>query len=215
MAVDRLTGADGSLFKATCAAVATTSGTMTGGAFYKVATISGTAVFPTGFAVGDIFLGDAAKSLTPGNSAYLLTSVAAADVSSFKIEFKADEIDVTVLQDGVKKFRKGKSEVSGTVEGINFISEMSKVGSFLNRFVKTASATSANVVAALNAQSATDLYGVFYLNDDTTTGEVQTFMVAQIDLFGYSLGASIGDAQSWSSGLRLNGNDPIIYFKTN
>jgi hypothetical protein len=215
MAVDRLTGADGSLFKATCAAVATTSGTMTGGAFYKVATISGTAVFPTGFAVGDIFLGDAAKSLTVGNSAYLLTSVAAADVSSFKIDFKADEIDVTVLQDGVKKFRKGKSEVSGTVEGINFISEMSKVGSFLNRFVKTASATSANVVAALNAQSATDLYGVFYLNDDTTTGEVQTFMVAQIDLFGYSLGASIGNAQSWSSGLRLNGNDPIIYFKTN
>jgi len=215
MAVDRLCGADASFFKATVATVATTSGTMAAGSFYKIATISGTTTFPTGYVVGDIFLGDAAKSFSVGNSAYLLTSIQAIDASFFKIDFAADEIEVTVLADSNKKYRKGKNDVSGTVEGINFISEMSKAGSFLNRFLRTASATSANVVTALNAQVASDLYGVFYLNDDTTTGEIQTFMVAQIEFYGYSLGAAIGDAQSWSSNIRLIGADPIVYFKTN
>jgi len=210
-----LVGADASFFKATCAATATVSGTMTAGAYYKIATISGTTVFPTGYAVGDIFLGDAAKSLSASNSAYLLTSTAALDVSSFSIEFSADEIEVTTLSDNVKKYRKGKSDMSGTVEGINFISEMSQAGSFLNRFVRTASATSANVVAALNAVATGDLYGVFYLQDDTSTGEVSTFMIAQTEFMGYTLGAAVGDAQSWSSPIRIIGNDPIVYFKTN
>ena len=213
--VDRLVGSDASFFKATVAAVATTSGTMAAGSFYKIAAISGTTVFPTGYAVGDIFIGDAAKSLSSTNSAYLLTSTQAADASSFKLDFSADEIDVTVLADGNKKYRKGKNDVSGTVEGINFISEMKVAGSFLNRFLRTASATSANVVTTLNSVVATDLFGVFYLNDDTTTGETQTFMVAQIEFFGYSLGAAIGDAQSWSSGVCLIGSDPIVYFKSN
>lgn len=213
--INRLVGADASFFKATCAATATVSGTMTAGAYYKIATISGTTVFPTGYAVGDIFLGDAAKSLSASNSAYLLTSTAALDVSSFSIEFSADEIEVTTLSDNVKKYRKGKSDMSGTVEGINFISEMSQAGSFLNRFVRTASATSANVVAALNAVATGDLYGVFYLQDDTSTGEVSTFMIAQTEFMGYTLGAAVGDAQSWSSPIRIIGNDPIVYFKTN
>lgn len=215
MAVDRLVGSDASFFKASVAATATTSGNMIAGSFYKIATISGTTVFPTGYAVGDIFLGDAAKALSASNSAYLLTSSQAMDVNSFKVDFAADEIEVTVLADGNKKYRKGKNDVSGTVEGINFISEMSKAGSFLNRFLRTASATSANVVSTLNNVAASDIFGVFYLNDDTTTGEIQTFMVAQIEFYGYSLGAAIGDAQSWSSGIRLIGNDPIVYFKTN
>lgn len=213
--VDRLIGADATFFKASVAATATVSGTMTAGAYYKIATISGTTVFPSGYAVGDIFLGDAAKSFSANNSAYLLTSSQAMDVSSFKVDFSADEIETTVLADGCKKYRKGKNDVSGSVEGINFISEMSKAGSFLNRFVKTASATSANVVATLNAVSNSDLFGVFYLQDDTTAGETSVFMIAQVEFYGYSLGAAVGDVQAWSSNIRLTGNDPIVYFKAN
>jgi len=213
---DRLVGSDASFFKATVAASATTSGAMTAGSFYKIAAISGTTVFPSGYAVGDIFLGDAAKTLTSANSAYLLTATEALDANSFKIEFSADEIEVTTLSDSTKHYRKGKNDMSGTVEGINFISEMKVAGSLLNRFVKTANATSAYVVSTLNAMATSDIFGVFYLQDDgTTSGETQAFMVAQIEFYGYSLGAAVGDAQAWSSGIRLIGNDPIVYFKAN
>ena len=213
---DRLVGSDASFFKATVAATATATGTMTAGAFYKIATISGTTVFPSGYTVGDIFIGDAAKTLNAGNSAYLLTSTEMVDANSYSVELSADEIEVTTLSDTAKKYRKGKTDVSGTVEGINFISEMKKSGSLLNRFFRTASATATNVVSALNSVVSSEIYGIFYLQDDgVTSGETQAFMVAQIEFYGYKLGAAIGDAQSWSSGIRLIGNDPIVYFKAN
>ena len=53
------------------------------------------------------------------------------DCSSFNFELNADEIEVTVLKDQVKKYRKGKSDMSGTITGINFISEMRKRVLFL------------------------------------------------------------------------------------
>jgi hypothetical protein len=105
--------------------------------------------------------------------------------------------------------------MSGTIRGINFISEMKKSGSFLNRFVRTVSATAANASTTAAMQKG-DLYGQFWVQDDTTTtGEVSGFLFGQIELYGYNLGAAVGDAQSWSSGLRFNGNDPIMYFKAN
>lgn len=214
--IERLTGADASLYKATPALTASTSGTMTAGALYKIATISGTTVFPTGFQVGDIFLGDSAKTFNAGNSAYLMTQEIVADASEFSVEFSADEIEVTVLADDVKKYRKGKTDMSGSISGINFISQMQKAGSILNRFLKTATATSGNAITTLNTVDKSDMYGVFYLQDDTTTsGETMAVMVAQIELFGYNLGASVGDAQSWESGLRVIGNDPIVFFRPN
>lgn len=213
---DRLVGSDASFFKATVATTATTSGNMVAGSFYKIASISGTTVFPSGYAVGDIFVGDAAKTLSSTNSAYLLTSTEAFDVNSFSIEFSADEIEVTTLSDSIKKYRKGKSDMSGTVEGINFVSEMSKTGSFLNRFLRTASTTSGYVTSTLNPVVSSDIFGVFYLQDDgATAGETQVFMVAQVEFYGYSLGAAVGDAQAFSSNIRLIGNDPIVYFKAN
>jgi hypothetical protein len=40
-------------------------------------------------------------------------------------------------------------------------------------------------------------------------------MIAQVEFYGYNLGAAIGDAQNWESGIRLIGPDPIVYFKAN
>ncbi len=213
---NRLVGADATLYRGSVAANATTSGSQVAGAFYKVATISGTSVFPTGIEVGDIWLGDAAKSFSVGNSAYLITATEMMDINSFDMAFKADEIEVSVLADDVKKYRKGKTDMTGTIKGINIISEMQKSGSVLNRFLRTATATAANVISTVNALDNSELIGVFYLQKDATTStETMTVLVAQCDLFGYNLGASLGDAQSFDSGLRFTGNDPIVYFRPN
>ena len=45
---------------------------------------------------------------------------------SFTVELSKDEIDVTVLADGNKKYRAGKQDFSGTVEGITILSEAKK-----------------------------------------------------------------------------------------
>ena len=85
------------LYKGVVPSAATTSGSMVEGGIYKIATISGTSVFPEGFEVGDYFLGDATKALSAGNSAYLIAAEEAADVTEFSMEFSADEIEVTTL----------------------------------------------------------------------------------------------------------------------
>jgi hypothetical protein len=210
---DRLIGSDASLYKMTMGAILA-SGTMTSGSWYRIVTTSGTGTFASGFVAGDIFLGNGG-TLNAGNTAQLATPVLLADVSGFDMAFSKDEIEVTVLADDIKKYRPGKTDLSGTVRGINFISEMNKSGSIMSRFIRSVSATAGNV-STFRAIDGTELYGQFYIQDDTTTsGETGAFLFGQIELYGYNLGAAIGDAQSWESGMRFIGTDPIMYFKAN
>ena len=211
--LNRLVGSDASLYKMTFGTTLVT-GAMVSGSWYKIASISGTATFPSGYVVGDLFLGKG-QTLNAGNTAALATSTIVADCSSFSMEFSRDEIDVTVLADDIKKYRPGKTDLSGTVEGINFISEMNKDHSILSRFMKSVSATADNT-STLRAVDASELYGQFFIQDDTTTsGETSAFLFGQIELYGYNLGASVSDAQTWNSGLRFIGADPVMYFKAN
>jgi hypothetical protein len=188
---------------------------MVAGSFYKIATISGVSVWPTGYAVGDIVVGDVGKTLTASNSAYLITAAEMLDVNEFSISFKSDEIETTTLSDTVKKFRKGKTDMSGSIKGINTVSIMKTAGSALNRFLRIVN-LSATYSGTLSAVDGSDLIGVFYLQKDAVTaGEVESYMVAQIELFGYNLGAAVANAQSWDSGIRIVGADPIVYFQAN
>ena len=215
-AKDRLIGADGTLYKGSVGESPVTSGAMVAGSLYKIATISGTSVFPSGFEVDDYFIGDDTKTLSAGNSAYLITSEEAADVSSFSLEFSADEVAVTVLADDVKKYRRGKTDLTGNISGINFVSEMEKAGSFLNRFVRTVTTTSGWNSASMNLVDSDTLVGVFYLQkDQTTAAETTAILVCEVETLGYSLGAAVADAQNWESGIRIIGPDPIVFFRPN
>lgn len=206
---DRLVGADASLYTMSFGTV--TSGSLTAGSWYKIASI-GTGQL-TGYQVGDLYLG--AGAVVSGCTFQLGTPTLVSDCSSFDLSFSSDEIEVTTLSDDVKKYRKGKTDLSGTINGINTISEMDNAGSFLNRFLRTVTATAANV-STINTKVDTALYGMFYLQDDTvTSGETSAFLFGQIELFGYTLGAAIGDAQNYSSGVRFIGSDPMVYFKAN
>lgn len=212
-AKDRLIGSDASLYKMNFGATLA-SGTMTSGSWYKIVSISGTGTFAAGYQVGDLFLGNG-QALNAGNQAQLGTPELLTDVTSFSLEFSRDEIEVTTLADDIKKYRPGKTDLNGMVEGINFISQMNKDGAITNRFMRVVSATAANA-STLRSVDESPVYGQFYIQDDvTTSGETHAFLFGQIELYGYNLGASVADAQSWSSGLRFIGADPILYFKAN
>lgn len=211
--LDRLIGADASLYKMNFGATLA-SGTMTSGSWYKIVSISGTGTFAAGYQVGDLFLGNG-QTLNAGNTAQLGTPELLSDITSFSLEFSRDEVEVTTLADDIKKYRPGKTDLSGTVEGINFISQMNKDGSIVGRFMRTVAATAANS-SSLREVDASPLYGQFYIQDNTTaSGETHAFLFGQIELYGYNLGASVADAQSWSSSVRMVGADPILYFKAN
>ena len=211
MAVNRLVGSDASLYTMSFAP-AITSGTLTSGLWYKIATVSGT-TFPTGYEVGDLILGNGVIAASVGSQVQLATPTLFADVNSFELSFSKDEIEVTVLADEVKKYRSGKSDLSGTINGINFISEMNKANSIANRFFKIATITNVTSEVMKDISNAA-LYAQFYIQDDESSGETSAFLFGEIELFGYNLGAAVSDAQSWSSSVRFTNRDPIMYFRT-
>jgi len=216
MAVDRLCGSDSTLYKYTFGAPLVT-GTATKGAMYKiVARTTGTTVFPTGYAVGDLWQGDGVKAFTADESASLGTAAIVADCSSFSFDIAADSIEVTVLADNVKKYRKGKNDMTGSVTGINFISEMRKAGSILNRFLKViVGDDKGNSAPVVNSLDGSDFFIKAYLNDETAIGDTQVYLFGQVELYGYKIGADIGSAQEWTSDVKFIGADPVIFILDN
>jgi hypothetical protein len=212
MAIDRLVGADASLYKGAAGSPLSGSGTLASGIWYKVSTISGSTPYQTNYGVGDFIYGNGVLTVT---AAYVLTPYTfteVTDCNSFDFAFSSDEVEVTTLSDSIKKYRKGKTDLSGTVRGINTISEMKKAGSFLNKFLRMVTITTAGT-STFFAKDNNDLFIQGYLQDDGSSGETQAILFGQVEMLGYNLGAAIGDAQSWESSIRFIGADPVVYFK--
>lgn len=173
-------------------------------------------IFPTGYAVGDMWQGNGTASFDSDNTAAPVTFAVVQDCSSFSFDINKDEIEVTVLVDDVKKYRAGKNDMSGTISGINFVSEMEKSGSILNRFLRVVNGTNnGSVAATVNVVDGSDFFIRALLNDATAVGEKQVWLFGQVELYGYNLGADIGSAQSWESSVRFIGADPMIYVVEN
>jgi len=212
---DRLIGADSSIESAAFGTPLVT-GSAANGAWYKIVLKTGDTVFPAGYVVGDLIQGQTSMTFSATNSASLATFTVVADASSWSWDFSKTEVDVTTLVDEVSKYRSGKSDATGNLEGVTFISEARKAGSLANRFLRIVNGDSAgNAAAVLTGVNKSDFYFRGLLQDDTTVGETLTFLFGQIELYGTSFGGAVGDAQSWTSSMRWIGADPILYFMDN
>ena len=79
-AKNRLIGADAELFKASFGAEVAT-GTAVAGTWYFIAKKDGNTVFPAGYEIGDLWLGDGVKTLSATNAAKPVTFTSMAYVS--------------------------------------------------------------------------------------------------------------------------------------
>lgn len=171
---------------------------------------SGTTVFPTGYEIGDFWIGDGTATFSATNSASLVSSTTVAEISSFSFDISADEIEVTVLMDDQKKYRVGKKDVSGSMEGITFVSGLADGSSLANRFFKIVNYDGAGG-STLNEVDTGDLFVKAYLQKDDSEGETLVYLLAQVQLTSYNLGAAVADAQSFTANVRLIGNDAVIF----
>ena len=213
MAIDRLIGADGAVKTATFGTTLVT-GTATADAFYKIITTEGDgSVFPTGFVAGDLIQGGSVlAAFDADNTAQLATFTTLADVTSWEITFSKDEVEVTTLVDDIKKYRYGKSDANGTLSGINFISELKKANSMASRFTRIAQGdTAGNSALTVSSINKSTVYFQGYLQEYEGVGESVVFLLGEVELGGWKAGANQGDVQSWESGMRFVGNDPILY----
>jgi hypothetical protein len=211
MGINRLIGADATLEKAAFGSTLT-SGTATKGTWYKIVLKTGDTVFPAGYLAGDLIQGDGAMTFSATNSAQPVTFTTMEDCSSWSVEFTKDEIEVTVLSDKVKKYRAGKADASGSIEGINFVSELKKAGGVANKFLRVVKGDKlVNSASSMSAVDNSEFYFRGLLQDYDALGETVVFLFGKIELYGWTAGAAVGDAQSWTSNFRFIDNDPILY----
>jgi hypothetical protein len=177
---------------------------------YKIVAKSGTTVFPAGYEIGDFWIGDGTATFSSTNSASLVTASTVAEVSSFSFDISADEIEVTVLMDDQKKYRVGKKDVSGSIEGITFVTGLANGTSLANRFFKIVNYDGEGG-STLNEVNTGDLYVKAFLQKDDSEGEILAYLLAQVQLTSYNLGAAVADAQSFTANIRLIGNDAVIF----
>jgi len=225
MAKERLVGSDGKLVTVTydTAVEGNVGGddldtlqgdgtTGSGAGWYEIVSISDdTSALASGLVVGDLFWDDGSLVLDDGtgtpDSVRFLVESEQADITSFNLEVSKAEIDVTTLSDGVRRYRTGKVDMTGSMEGITTLGETDSAGWVINNFMRTIEQASAGTVT-VTAVDDDPIYIKGVLQKDTTSGEKEAFFWAKINLLGSSLGASGEDAQSFSSSFRIAPGDP-------
>ena len=166
-------------------------------------------IFNVKMKVGDFYCSPYGNEvLADGDKLVYYEEKVMADAKSLSLSFTSSEIDVTTLYDTVKKYRAGKGDATGSISFQVMISEMKK-GSIYNKFLRIIN------IATNGKQSVSDIESkpIFIKGvlQKQGAGETQVFLLAQIELFGLTLGASMEAAQEYTSNIRLIGADPVLF----
>lgn len=225
MAKERLVGSDGKLVTVLLGTALVGDGIQTldelaGGAaasgagegWYEIATISdGTSIFPAGLSVGDLWWDDGTALLDSGSTAddsvKPLDETVQADITSFNLDVSRSEIDVTVLEDDVMRYRSGKIDMTGSMEGITILGVTDNDGWIVNNFLRVIEQAAAGTVTVKEIDDA-EIYIKGVLQKDMTSGEKDSFFWAKINILSSSLGASGENAQTFSASYRIAPGDP-------
>jgi len=161
------------------------------------------------FALGDVYPADGDEVPAVGDKAQPATETPFLDVSSWKVGFTAKEVDITLLRHRVMKYRKGKADSEGTIEGLNTLGVTGEPGALLNQFVKVVQKSATGIVVSDVNSHPIYIKGLIRQTDKAAT--TMAYIFGQIELFGIDLGAKGGEGQAYSSKFRWTGNDPVYY----
>lgn len=217
MATKRLTDLDGNLAKATVGATIVGDGStaIPSDGFYLVKALAGSSTLPTGIEVG--YLVPLTTSDTPaiGDDVAPVTFTNMCYVQNGTLDFSRDEIETTTLCDGIKTYIAGRTDLSGSFDGI-FEAGNDEILDIVNRFIDTVSINAAGDTATVSAQNGDIFYLQFEVNKTSTQDEPTQFYFLPITILTTSNGLSQGSAQTFSASIRVtddgvNNINPAFY----
>lgn len=224
---ERLVGSDGKLVMVSIGTAYTGDGTQTldelaggsaasgvGEGWYKVSSIASPTAFDEALSVGDLLWDDGSLVLETDDEAAPLSETEMTDITSFSIEISRSEIDVTPLGSTFTMYRSGKRDMSGSLEGITTIGKTNAPGWVVNNFIRTIEQAATGGITVTAVDDA-PIYIKGVVQKDTSSGEKEAFVWAQVILLSTELGASGEDAQSFSSSLRIaaDSTEPTLYLR--
>lgn len=201
----RLVGKDGEVYAATKGELIEGNGStaLTDGYYIVAAIASTSSALPTGLQTGYVFKGSAEITPAEGDNVIPLTLARKCDITSFSVEYSADEIDVTTLCDTQRSYRAGFTDATGTLEGVTTIGLSEYL---MEKFIPIIEQTGDTVeVTEINGNA---LIVRLVLNKQSAGGTVMSYF-APIALTSYNIGASVDDAQTYTANFRNTPDDDL------
>lgn len=206
----KFVGDDGYVqFAAFGAEIAGDGGTALPVGTYLVTKVAASSGFPSASgtgeatAAGDVLVIETGITVTPesGDNVVTLTLTDQCDLSSWTMAFSKSEIDVSTLCDSVMKYRAGKADMQGSMNGVFTVDTTDAVDGKLREFIDIAKQDGGTSFDRYSQQENV-LLGFFYLNNDTNIAD-KMYVVAPFQLYGESIGGEMGSAQSFSASFRF------------
>lgn len=208
--IKRLIGDDGKLVRASVAATLT-SGSLTEG-WYKIGTVaSGTSAFGD-LVANDYYYAPTTVSLQAGDAAYAVSTTDLADLKGWSLALSADEVEVTVIKDTYKKYRKGKLDAQGTASFVFIKGETDAANGLASYFFKVAEINAAGAVTSVTERSDDALLLIGYIDNEKTAGQYFIATAFEVEFFNFELPMNSSEAVEMEVPYRLVGDtDPIFY----
>lgn len=211
MADKRLIGSDGQLISGSFGTEVSSGTVLTADTWYKVTGIdSSGSVFPSGVVTGLLYKADGTETLATDDKAQPFEGSLLCDIQSWSLDFSKGDIDVTTMCDGQKVSRAGKTDVTGSIEGVMTIGVTDDVNGFQNRFVSIVKQDGSTYTVSLANDAV--FYVQLFTDATTTTGEIESFYFMPIAVTGFSASAGGEDAQTFSSPFKVAPSDEGVMF---
>lgn len=212
----RLIGDDGKLMRCSVAGAATSGISLTAG-WWKIATKDPVLSNFGDLEIGDFYYAPTTFAMAAGDTAYKITTTDMLDLSGWSLELTGDEVEVTVLADTYKKYRKGKLDANGTATFTFIRGETDDVANGLSKyFFKTVDIDAAGTVGTVTERSDDSLFLVGYIDYETTVADAFLATAFEVEFFNFSLPMNSSEPVQMEVPFRLVGaTDPILYKITN
>ena len=201
----RLVGKDGEVYAATKGELIEGNGStaLTDGYYIVAAVASTSSALPAGLQAGYVFKGSAEITPAEGDNVIPLTLARKCDITSFSVEYSADEIDVTTLCDTQRSYRAGFTDATGTLEGVTTIGLSEYL---MEKFIPIIEQTGETVeVTEINGDA---LIVRLVLNKQSAGGTIMSYF-APIAVTSYNIGATVDDAQTYTANFRNTPDDDL------
>ncbi len=212
MAIKPLTDLDGSVSKGTKGTlVVGDASTPLPTGFYVVKALAGSSTLPTNSEVGSYFFGDSTITPAIGDDVLPITFTKLCDVQGATFSLATDELEVTTLCDEVKKYALGRTDLTGTINGITKIGITDQAGNIINKFIKIITQTDDLTSVTINEIDNSPLFLQLEINKESTTGENTAFYLLPVVLSSLEQGVAQGAAQTFTSSYRVTSDDDIEF----
>ncbi|PNX49894.1 MAG: hypothetical protein BV457_00205 [Thermoplasmata archaeon M9B1D] len=183
--------------------------------YYVITAVGSPSGLPTNAEAGYPFYSDTGITPETGDKVKPMTFTNLCDVQNASLEFAKDEIEDTTICDRVKTYKFGRSDITGTIEGVMTVGLTDLANSFMNKVIDIVSQSADLSTLIISKIDNTKIYLQLEVNKESINDEPTSFYLLPVVLGGFSAGISQGEAQTFSSNFRIVEDDEVkpSYFK--